>query len=70
LNQDGEDEENVKAYIVLSLSGQDSSGLKTRFKTEKSYQKIFKLGKSVLRSLQKLHSLGYIHAGMHSDNII
>lgn len=59
-----------KHYIVMSLHGSDSTNLKMMFKNKKAHNTILELGKSVLRSLEKLHSLGYVHWDVKPSNIL
>lgn len=54
----------------MSLHGSDSTSLKMIFRNKNTHNTILELGKCVLRSLEKLHSLGYVHWDVKPSNIL
>ena len=60
----------TKYYTVLSYSGKDSTDLKIKFRTNSNVNTLMDLGKFMIKSLQKLHSWGYVHCDIKPSNIL
>lgn len=59
-----------KYYIVMGLHDHDSSTLKMKFRTTSNHNVILSLGQAILKTLEKIHAVGYVHCDIKPSNIL
>lgn len=48
-------------YLVMSLHGEKVSSLKEYYTTKEKHNKVCEISKQVVKCLQKVHSVGFVH---------